>query len=365
MRTLNNKISMRQAMIMYVVACMSPITRVFPFAGAKTAAHAGWLSAILAALALLVLVRVFAAFFKRGADGPANLSDVFELAYGSIVAKIILVFYAAWVALLFLIYIRFFAEKMLSTMFPSANIGFFIVTMMALVLVASRGRLEAFARFSEISLIGFMVIITVLVLCLLPAFEIRNVLPVTPSDAVPVVKGGLQMLSILGYFSLFFFLGDHISDKEHTVKRGSRAALHLGIVTTVITAICIGTLSHRIVERMPMPFFSTTKLITVMQPLDRMEAFLLCSWVVADFIIITAFALILMNIIKKLFAAREARFFATPIAFFGIVGGIFLVTSRFELEAFTRSRVTMTINSVAGFGIPILTLIVGKLRSKI
>ena len=365
MNTTNNKISIRQAMIMYVVAAMSPITRVFPLVGAKNAGHAAWISAALASATVLILAKTFSVFFKKGDGGPANLSDVYALAFGKAVSKAVLVLYAAWVAVLFLVYIRFFAEKMLATMFTTANIGFFVVIMMGLVYIATRSRLEAFARFSEVSLLIFGVIITVLVLCLLPVFKAKNILPITPADARPVLQSSYRMMSILGYFTLFFFLGDHISDKESTLRRGSRAALHIGVVSTVITAICIGTLSYRVVERMPMPFFSTTKLITIMQPLDRMEAFLLCTWVIADFIIITAFAFILMNIVKKLFNAREARHFATPVAFFGLVGGLFLVTSRFELEAFSRSLTVMSINVALGFGVPILALVTGRLRGRL
>ncbi|MDR0905531.1 MAG: spore germination protein [Oscillospiraceae bacterium] len=365
MKTENNKISVRQAMTMYMVASYSPITRLFPAVAARSADHAGWVAAIVSSVSVLLLAKIFASFFKNGANGPANLSDVYDLAFGKVVSKAILVFYAVWIALLFVVYIRYFAEQMLSTMFPSANIGFFVITMMAIVLVAARGRIEAFARFSELSFIIFALILAILALCLIPVFDIKNLFPVTYFDIKPVLRGSVPMISILGYFSLFFFLGDHISDKENTWKRGSRAALYLGIVSTSITGICIATLSFRVLQRMPMPFFSTTKLITVMQPLDRMEAFLLCAWVISDFIIITAFAFILMNITKKLFNAREARFFSTPIVFFGLVGGLYLVTSRFELEAFSNSFLCIGTNAVSGFVIPVAALIVGKLRGKI
>jgi spore germination protein (amino acid permease) len=355
----------RQAMIMYIVACMSPVTRLFPAAGAKYAAQAGWVSVIVAAAPVFVLVLVFSALFKKGDAGPANLSDVFELAYGKILARAVLAFYLVWIALLYILYIRYYAERMLSTIFTTTDIRFFIVTMMALVLIATRGRLEAFARFSELSIIVLTLILAGLVVCLIPTFKLRYVWPVTYVDAVPVAKGSFQMIGILCYFSLFFFLGDHISRKEEIKKRGRGAVLFLGILSTVITLACIGTLSFRVSQRMPVPFFSTTKLITTMQPLDRMEAFLISAWVISDFIIITVFAFILMNIIKKLTGAREARDFATPVSFFGVVGGIYLVTNRFELEAFSNSNFLNTMNIVTGFAIPVVTLIVGKLRGKI
>jgi len=368
MKTVNNKISMRQALILYIVACLSPITRVFPLSAAEFGGRAGWLSPIVVALILFVLLRILAAMFKPK-DGtatlPANLSDVFELSYGKIISKIILAAYAVWIGILFPVYIRYFAEQMLSTMFPSANIGFFIVIMMALVLVATRGKLEWFARFSELARLFFIAIIAILAICLIPDFEYRNILPVTHLDTKNVFQGAFQMCGVVGYITLIFFLGDHISDKETLQKRAKRTAIWVGAIGTLITTVCIATLSFRVVERMPMPFFSTTKLITVMEPFDRMEAFLLCTWVCSDFIIITAFAFVLINIIKKLTGSHEARYFATPIAFYGVVAGMFLTTSRFELEAFSRNEITTTVNIALCFGIPLLTLIVGKIRGKL
>ncbi|MDR2420956.1 MAG: GerAB/ArcD/ProY family transporter [Oscillospiraceae bacterium] len=358
----NNKISMRQTMIMYIVACLSPATRLFPSMGARYGRHAGWAGVLVGAAALAALAHILAALFKKDDGAPRGLADVFGSVFGRIGGKLITAAYLLWAVLLYALYIRYYAERMLATIFTTADIRFFMLAMMPLVFIAARGRLEVFARFSEVSILLFTVILLALAMCLMPTFKTENVWPVTHLDAVPILKSSYPVLGILGYLTLFFFLGEHISNKRDAARQGRKAAVYIGVMLTLITAICIGTLSWRVVERMPAPFFSTTKLITVMQPLDRLEALLLSEWVISDFIIITALAFIVMNIAKKFFNLKEERRLAAPVVFFGFVGGIYVAADRFALEAFSNSAAALAVNVAMGFGVPALTLLAGKIR---
>ncbi|MDR3278331.1 MAG: GerAB/ArcD/ProY family transporter, partial [Oscillospiraceae bacterium] len=124
----------------------------------------------------------------------------------------------------------------------------------------------------------------------------------------------------------------------------------------------VGSLGYKAVERMAMPFFSATKLINVMQSFDKLEAVLLSVWVVSDFIIITVFVFFITHVLQKLFNTPDSKHLATPVVFFGYIGGVFLAASRFEMETFSNSNFTLTMNITTGFILPILVLAVGKLR---
>lgn len=352
-------------MIMYIVACLSPATRLFPAMCARLGGRAGWVGVPLGAAAIAALAGVFALIFKNAETGPRCLSDALTRAFGAVLGRVIIGVYFIWTALLFTLHIRYYAERMLATIFTTADIRFFMLTMLPLVYMAVRGRLEVFARFSEISALLFTIVLLALALCLLPAFDPANILPVTHMDALPALKSSVPPLSTFGYMTLFFFLGEQISNKRDAGGQGRRAALYLGIMLTLVTVICIGTLSPSVAERMPRPFFSSTKLITVLQPLDRFEALLLSEWVISDFIIITAFALILISTSKRLFGVSRTPRLAAPVVFLGFVGGIFIAADRFELEMFSYSVFALATNTALGFGVPILTLITGKLRKTI
>lgn len=360
----NNKITVSQFLAISAVACLSPATRMMPIVAANTAKQAGWVSVLLGTVCLLVLYAIHGAIFRRGDAGPAGLGDAFELAFGKIPSKALIAFYLLWTSYIYLLYIRYYAERMLSTIFTTTDIRFFLAVMMAMVLLALRGRVKVLARFSEISILVFVVVLVLLVAGIMPNFKLKNVWPVTHLDAVPVLEASFQIMGALGLMTLFFFFGEFINDKDALWKKGRRTALMLGAVLTVITLVCLGTLSYRVVANTPMPFFSAAKLISIVEPLDRIEALLFSVWVISDFVIITSMAIIMGSLAKRLFGTMETQCFAAPLALFGYVGGLALASSVFELESFSKSVIAPVLNLIIGYTIPFITLITGKLRKR-
>jgi spore germination protein KB len=115
---------------------------------------------------------------------------------------------------------------------------------------------------------------------------------------------------------------------------------------------------------MPIPFFNAIKAISVMEALNRIESILLSVWVVSDFGVITVFALIIMHILKHLFAVSDVKYLSSPIALLGYSGGQFFTDSRAELAAFS-SKIGIASNLVLCFLIPFVVFVIGKLRRKI
>jgi spore germination protein (amino acid permease) len=358
--TKNNKISVRQIFIMFIVITLSPTIRVFPTSCAQFGKTAAWVGPIIATACLVLLTCVLTAIFKSGKF--RDLGDVFEKLTGKVVSKVLLTLYLLWATLLFLLYIRYYAERPMSTIFPYVNIRYFIVSMMILVFIAAHGRLEAFARLAEIAFIIFIVTFLIFFVFLIPTIKPRNMLPVTYLDAFPALKSAFPVVSIFGYLTPFFFLGAQISDKEKLFLKSKKLVIFLFIISTMTVVCVVGSLGYRTTGRMPMPFFSAMKLVNVLQSFDRLETAVLAIWVVADFILIVAFALIIVNILKSLFRVTEPKHYATPVVFLGYIGGIYLAVGRFELEAYSSSILCYTLNTVFGFGVPLALLGIGKLR---
>jgi spore germination protein KB len=353
-------VSARQILIMFIMSTFSPAIRLFPAMCAQLGGRAGWLGPVIAAAALTLLAAALYAIFKNGAHG--DLGDVFEAALGRAGGKIALGIYLAWTLLLYALYIRYYAERMTATIFPQTDIRFFIVLMLVLVCAAARGRLESFARFSEIAALIFTVVFAILFLFFIPSLKAENLLPLAPGDALPALKSSLPVISIWGYVTPFFFLGRHIRDKSEIRNHAGTAIVYLVAVTALMLASVAGSLGYRAIARMPAPFFSATKLIRVVPSFDRMEAILLSLWVVSDFTTILALTFIGMNIAKRLFGVDKARYFATPMILFGYAGGLGVASSGFELAEFSYGSASMAINIVTGTVFPPILLLILRLR---
>ena len=129
--------------------------------------------------------------------------------------------------------------------------------------------------------------------------------------------------------------------------------------------VCVvGSLGYRLAQRMPLPFSGATKVIRLMGSFDRMEAILLFIWVVSDFIVITLFGLLIMTITKKIFNVTQSKYFAGPVAMLGYFGSIFIATNKFQLETFS-SKIGLPTNIIMCFILPVLILLIGKLRRRL
>lgn len=362
MPSAKNKITIRQLFVIFVIVTLSPAIRLFPQICSEYGGIAGWTAPIIASTAMFILLAVLNAFFRK--VEVTDLSDVFELSLGKIAGKLLSTLYLLWVIILFALYIRYYADRLLSSIYPNTNIRFFLLAMLAVVYYVSRGRIESFARFGEFVFLIFIIIFIMFYILLIPTVEINNLLPLTYYDVWPAVKAAYPVIGIWGYITLLLFLGEHVIKKEQFKKNGKQTILLLVIMTTLLIIFVIGTLGYQLAERMPLPFFAATKLVSLVESLDRMEAILLTIWVISDFIIITVFALLIMNITKKLFQVTEIKYFASPIVLLGYAGSLFLATSSYEMESFS-SIIALPVNILLCIVVPIVVFCVGKIRKKI
>jgi len=360
--TQNSKISARQAFIIFMVSILSAAIRLFPTSCAEIGEQAAWLAPIFGALPLLLLCLILSALFKK--QSVAGFFDAIKLSLGKIGGGIMVSFYLFWVMIVYFIYIRYFAERLLSTIFPDTDIQFFIYSMMILVFIGARGKLETFARFSEVAFFLFTVVLIAFFILLIPTVKAENLLPITHYNLLPAAKAAYPILGIWGYLTLIYFLGDSVADKGNIMRIGKKGVVFLAFMTTLILVFVIGSVGYTVARRMPVPFFSATKLITIMEGLDRLEPVLLSVWIILDFIIITLFAKLVMRIAKNLFAVSEEKYLASPVVLLGAVGSQLLASSRFELETFS-SKLGILINIITCFVFPAVVLAVGKLRKKI
>ncbi|MDR1299820.1 MAG: spore germination protein, partial [Oscillospiraceae bacterium] len=357
----NDKISARQVFVMFIMSTFSPAIRLFPTLCANYGGVAGWLGPVAAGAVLALTMAAMAATFK-GAAAPRDLGDAFEAALGRAGQRIALSVYLIWTLLLYAIYIRYYAERLMSTIFPNADIRFFLIPMLVLAFISARGKIEAFARFSEISILIFTAVFALLFVFFIPSVKPANLLPITPYDALPVVRASLPVINIWGFFTLFFFLGEHIVNRHEIGKYVKKSIVYLVAVTTATLVSVIGSLNYKTVTRMPAPFFSATKLIQVVRSFDRMEAILLSLWVMSDFVTILAFTFIAMHIAKKLFETSDTRPFASPIILFGYAGGLAVASNGLELEKFSANPAVVAINIFICTVFPLAVCLIIKLR---
>lgn len=356
------KISMRQAVILFIMFVYSIGIRIFPTYAAMKAERAGWLTPIVAMLPFVCLVYVIQALFKY--DKEANLHDITTKTLGKIPATALLTLYLIWTMVYLAIIVRYFAERFLSSLLPNSPINFFIVTILAAVFYALRGGIVYISRAAEFLFLLLSAVFIILFLLTAPNVEVINLFPVTHHDILPLIKSSYSHIGIWSIFTFIFFFGDKINDKEHVKRFGMQGIAFLVITTLMLLIQTIGVYGYSVIERVSIPYVFVVKSISILETIERIESFAVASWVIADFITISFIIYIIVSIIKSLFSLSEVKPFTSPITIFAFIFSQYIASNRFELENFTN-YISLPVNIIFGFIFPLIILAVGKLRKKI
>ncbi|HPT78385.1 MAG TPA: endospore germination permease [Candidatus Atribacteria bacterium] len=354
-----DKISARQAIIIFLTAQCSPIIRIVPRDVSRIAGRAGWLAPLFSMLPFICLVYIMHLLFKKQKD--ASLGELYIKVFGKVIGRVILAFFLVWFLILTGLYVRYFAERFLSALLPNTAPVFFYVTMLATVFYAVRGGIVNLARTVEYLFYLFTVIFVVLFVLCIPNVQSINLLPVAQYDIIPLIKTIKPIFGIWGYFSLVFFFGDEINDKEHIRRFGLQGALYLLMTCVMLLIQTIGVYGHTVIQRIPLPYIVAIKSISLLDTIERIESIALAFWVFIDFTVISLFAYVVISVLKSICSLTEGKNFVSPIVLFALIFAFFLANDRLELGQFSE-HIGLPVNIIVCFVMPAVLLVVGKLR---
>jgi len=354
-----DKTTIRQVVILFFMASLSPTIRLFPQMAARTSGKAGWLAPIVAAVPIIILIYIINAFFKK--NKGVNLSDVYCNILGKIVGKIVISLYLIWVLVLLSLYIRYYSERLLSSMMPNISHPYLIIVMLCLVFFATKCGLGTIARANEIFFIIFILVFVLSFVFTLPQIKYSYLMKVSYKDAWPACKSSFAIISVWGFFLYIFFFGDKISNKEHIKRFSFRMLGALFITCTLLLIMTIGSLGSILTGHVGLPFFMVVKNITIAGTIGHIESIILALWIISDFIIISIFTIMSTSILKSLFNLSGTRSMLSPVLLFAGIGSLIFFKNRFEME--TLSSFILPAGSIVlEFIIPIIIFTIGKIR---
>ena len=93
LKAVSDRISIRQAVIIFVLMIGAPSLRVIPNYISRLAGRAGWVSPFFSLLFSIFLVSILASLFR---NKNGSMYNIFEDVYGRVISKILAVFYIIW-----------------------------------------------------------------------------------------------------------------------------------------------------------------------------------------------------------------------------------------------------------------------------
>jgi len=355
----NNKISIRQTFVMLILLNLAPAEKILPGIAARLAGHAVWLAPLVSFAIYAPLVLMFSAMFAKHPE--KGLHEIYTKVAGKFIGRLLSAAYGIWAFVIIATFLRINAERFIASIFPNTPPAFFIIAVLTLVLIAANGKLEALARFSELSLYIFIGMFVFLFFICLPNVSIKNLLPVTVYDAVPVLRGGAYAGVSWFYITFMLFFGENISDKEHIKKFGIRYGGVLAFFSLVMILITVGQFGANLIKTTSLPFFMAIKSIRIFDAVERLESIFITLWTVVDFIMTAVFAFVLITILGKLTPVKNEKVYILPVIIICFFLALFLYGNIFELTYLWETFGSL-VNLALGAGVPLIIFVIGKLR---
>lgn len=357
MQLSKGKISIRQALIFVFISITSPLLRILP-SYSSISKEASWIVPIVSLVFLTLYIFVLDEITKNHKD--KNLSEIFEIIFGKFIGKLVTVIFLMWAIFLLALYLRYFAERYLSTIMRDAYIEFLLITILFVAYYIAKNNIEYLARMFEI----FFVVITILIVgtALITFTQIKkeNLLPITTYDILPILKSSVYYIGILSFMIWPFFFSTQISCKDKFKSNAFKYIFFTAIVSVLVIVSTLGSLGVEITQNFQIPFFILSKSISILDSIERIEAIYIAIWTIADVAIVVLFSKIIINILKNLFKLKSEKSTLLPILLIEYTLSLFLARNSFEL--FDFSDIVGTVNVIVCVAIPVVALIIQKLR---
>ena len=358
----NKKISIRQAVFLFLTIVFSPAVRLVPSYGAEEAEQAAWLTPIPAMALFALLALVWHSICKKYANN--TLMDIYCDIAGKVPGIILSVFHFIWLTLLTALYVRYSSIRLVVSVYPNISLNIFSVSLLAVIGYTLRYGLTTLARLGEIVQLMLAGMLTVVVLLMLPNFKPDFLMPITYRDIFPVLKGSVGIIWLVAYFSFLFVLGDRINNKEAVRKTGIQTAFFFLIVFTALFVITVLSFSSSVVSRTQLPFLIAVKEISLFNTLEKIESIIVAMWVASDFVLISTFTLCALNILKWLFKFTDTKPLISIYLILLYILSSYLVRNLFELRKLSNI-LFLPGNILFGFVFPVLMFLLGKIRKKV
>ncbi len=359
MKASKDKISVRQLLFVFTMIVSSPATRFLPKYAAAKAAQAGWVSPVLSIVPFILLILIIDSLLKKY-EGQ-SMSEVINTIMGKYLGKLVLVIYLAWMLLLSALYMRYYVERLTSSIYPNINNSVLIILTLIPIAYMLRSGFTVIARMNEILLPFIGAMLVILSIFLLPRIRVDNILPISFNDIVPIVKASFSSTGILSYLFLLFFLSDKVVNMKSFKKFGYLTTYVNISSLMLIIFITNGVLGSSVAQRAPMPVLTAVKQVSILDTIENIEAVIVAIWIFADFTLISTFFVITLNLIKSIFKLTDTK----PLINIFVVLMYFLSmgisSNKFELEEFSDA-LFIPLSMPLGYGLPIILLILSKLK---
>lgn len=349
----NAKISVRQFTILIILGIVGDSILILPTIMAASAKQDAWLSMLLASLLGLMTGGLFTWIATRLNGSSLVVASLKQL--GGVIGSLFSVLLIFQFFICCLTLMSEMSQFMTTQLMPETPATAILLFFSAVIIIAYRYGIEAFARMSELLFPVFMVLFVFLIVFLLPEVELSNLFPIAAKGISPIIKGALPAFAY-GFTEMLILLMlvPHINSNTKLTKPIMSGFAMGAVLLFVIVLFSVLVLGPNLMETKYYPTFVLAQKINIGDFLERLEAIITFLWVITVFYktILVFFAL--TTGISQLFRLKESNMLTIPL---GMILLVFTIVSTPNITEYNK----MLIENYPWFDIAFCVLLPGLL----
>lgn len=353
----SSKISLFQALLIYIMALYSPFIRYVTSTSIVGAEQAGWLvftcSLVVFIPLLYILFRITKTFEGK------SLHDIFCKILGKPIGKFLCVLFIVWMFVLLALYIKYASGKIVTSAFVGTDVNLIVFLLALIVGIMLRWGLQVLARMNKIVLILVLSQFLLIMVLLVMNFNGKNLTPISTLDIEPVLTSTIYPLTITSYVTLLFIFNDQIKYEKKNKGKFVFTVVFLTVTQTLMCLSVLGIFGYRLASKLTYPLLRAVENISI--ETTGIDSLFISIWMIADYITISFLAYGIVRLLKYLFNLSNEVPVLTAVLGFAVFFAIYLSSHVFELVIFSRTIVVF-FNLLLFIGIPFILFITAKIR---
>lgn len=352
-----NKISMRQALMIIVGMVFSPAVRLFSSFVSGRGDQSSWIASLFSGAFMILFVFVLWWLIKQN----RNFYQHLEYSFGTNFSKFIGIIYVIWGVLLTSVQMRYYAQRVASTIYTEIEMDIFAIIMVGIIVYSLRKGISVIARMNELLLPMIIVVSVALLAFLTPDIETKVLVPIY--DWKSLTHVAIFNLGSFGYLTFVVFFLDEINDHEKFKKQTICGIIAVTLFTMWLFITVIGTLGPHIIEKLPYPFFSVVKQISLGEFLQHIEAFVITLWILSDFVLISFIGAATIKLLGGITRTHDTKELIFPYFVLCLTLVPMMGRTNYELEILSE-KVFIPLNIILLFIFPFVMFLRGFFKER-
>ncbi|WP_336775549.1 GerAB/ArcD/ProY family transporter [Paenibacillus sp. MMO-58] len=309
---MNGKISVRQFTILIMIGSVGDSILIMPTITAAFSKQDAWLSMLLALIAGLATGGLFAAIANK--LQRVSLYEAIRQRLG--------VWFGGFVFLLFLFssfmciltLLSEMSQFMTTQLMPETPVNAIILVYAAVIIIAYRYGIEAYARMGELLFPAMIGMFGLLVLFLLPQIEWENVRPIMVRGMLPVINGALPAYCT-GFveMAVLLMLVPYVEGTSKLTKSILTGFAVGGTILFLVVLLSVFVLGPSLMESKYYPTFVLAQKIMIGHFLERIEAVMAFLWIITVFYKTLIHYFTLTTGLAQAFRLKESKMLTIPL----------------------------------------------------